>query len=152
MKYVPFLFFAYFSTSAIALTSLHVSGEATVLDFNWKSAGEIPADIIQSQSFKRWKRNFAADARGWAEFDLDGSDQTRDVIIDDWDFPSGGRAFLLLSKKLGGTWRELAAFRGAPIFSERDSAGFPELQVYWRSGDIGVTRLRFKRGRYHRVD
>ena len=148
MKYASFLFLAYFSTSAIALTSLHVSGEATVLDFNWKSAGEIPADVVQSKPFKRWKKNFVADARGWAEFDLDGSDRTREVIIDERDFPSGGRAFLLLRKKSGGPWRELAAFRGAPIFSDRDTAGFPELQVYWRSGDIGITRLRLKNGRY----
>lgn len=74
------------------------------------------------------------------------------MIIDEWDFPSGGRAFLLLSKKSGGPWRELAAFRGAPIFSDRDTAGFPELQVYWRSGDIGITRLRLKNGRYYRID
>lgn len=152
MKYKLFLVFVCFSASSIALTSAHVTGEATVLDFDWKPVTEMPADIVRSESFTRWKKNFAAEPRGWAEFDLDGSDRTREVIIDEWGFPSGGRAFLLLSKKSGGSWRELAAFRGAPIFSDRDTSGFPELQVYWRSDDIGITRLRIRNGRYSRVD
>lgn len=138
--------------SAIALTSKSVSGEATVHDFEWRTSAEMPVDIAYSKSINRWKKNFSAEPRGWAEFDLDGSDQTREVIIDEWDFPSGGRAFLLLRKKPGGPWRELAAFRGAPIFSYRDTTGFPELQVYWRSGDIGMTRLRLRNGRYYRID
>lgn len=87
-----------FSTSSVALTSKHFSGEATVLDFDWKPVEEIPVDIIQSRSLKNRKKSFAADPRGWAEFDLDGSDRTCDVIIDEWNFPSGGRAFLLLRK------------------------------------------------------
>ena len=154
MKYwlTSFLTYICFSTSAIALTTKYASGEATVLDFDWKPIAEISVDIAQSKPFMRWKENFAAEPRGWAEFDLDGSDRTREVIIDERDFPSGGRAFLLLSKKSGGPWRELAAFRGAPIFSDRDTSGFPELQVYWRSGDIGITRLRIRNGRYFRVD
>ena len=137
--------------TATELTSKSVLGEATAQDFKWRPATEMPADIAYSKTLNRWKKNFSAEPRGWAEFDLDGSDRTREVIIDEWDFPSGGRAFLLLSKKSGGPWRELAAFRGAPIFSERDTAGFPELQVYWRSGDIGMTRLRLKNGRYYRI-
>ena len=154
MKYwlTSFLTYICFSTSSIALTTKYSSGEATVLDFYWRPVTEIPVDIARSKPFTRWKKNFAAEPRGWAEFDLDGSDRTREVIIDEWDFPSGGRAFLLLRKRLGGTWQELAAFRGAPIFSDRDTSGFPELQVYSRSGDIGITRLRLKNGRYYRID
>lgn len=152
MKKVVLICLLIWAQSVFALAARAAIGEATVLDFEWKPAAEISADIALSKPFTRWKKDFAAEPRGWAEFDLDGSDRTREVIIDEWDFPSGGRAFLLLSKKSGGPWRELAAFRGAPIFSDRDATGFPELQVYWRLGDIGVTRLRMKNGRYNRID
>jgi hypothetical protein len=154
MRYVLtfLLVFVCFSTSALALTTKYASGEATVLDFDWKPIAEISLDIAQSKPLTRWKKKFSSELRGWAEFDLDGSDRTREVIIDEWDFPSGGRAFLLMRKRLGGNWEELASFRGAPIFSERDTVGYPELQVYWRSGDIVVTRMRMKNGRYYRID
>lgn len=154
MRYVLtfLLVFVCFSTSALALTTKYASGEATVLDFDWKPIAEISLDIAQSKPLTRWKKKFSSESRGWAEFDLDGSDRTREVIIDEWDFPSGGRAFLLMRKRLGGNWEELASFRGAPIFSERDTVGYPELQVYWRSGDIVVTRMRMKNGRYYRID
>lgn len=142
---------AFAGCSTFALTSKHVSGEATVLDFDWRPASELPGEIQNSRILSRWKRNFSADVRGWAEFDLDGDSRTKDVIIDDFDFPSGGRAFLLLSKRWG-VWHELASFRGAPVFSERDEGNFPELQVYWRSGDIRVIRLKMKNDRYVRID
>lgn len=142
---------AFAGCTTLALTSKHASGEATVLDFDWKPASELPGEIQKSRILSRWKKNFAANVREWAEFDLDGNSRTRDVIIDEFDFPSGGRAFLLLSKRRG-VWHELAAFRGAPIFSERDGGKHPELQIYWRVGDIILTRLKLKENKYKYFD
>jgi len=126
------------------------SAEIIVSDLRWKSAADMPRDLLNASVLKRWMAEFAAVPSQFAEIDIDGNEKTREVLIADGDFPGSGRAFLLVSQSSKSIWVELVGFRGAPIFTATNRLGQSmDLQVYSRrAGDMWISHFRRNRGRY----
>jgi hypothetical protein len=125
-----------------------------VSDLKWKSAAAMPRNLLNAPVLKRWMAEFAAVPSQFAEIDIDGNEKTREFLIADGDFPSSGRAFLLVSQSSKSTWVELVGFRGAPIFTAINRMGQSmNLQVYSRrAGDMWVSHFRRNTGRYIHID
>jgi hypothetical protein len=121
-----------------------LSGEITVLDLEWFPASDLPRSAKTGSAIASWSREFAATPAKFSFLDLNG-DGKLEILVADSDFPSSGRAFILLSMMRNGKWMKIAEFRGAPIFSRQNDAGaFSDLLIYSRSaGTMYQVHLKF---------
>ncbi len=123
--------------------------EVTVEDLEWIKPEFLPREIETSSVLKDWIRTlYGEPIRAFAEINTDGDKSTREILIASSYGGSGGRNFLLISKRSGQPWREGATIFGAPVFVgvNRDSYA---LQVYYRRhGEMFVRYHDFNNYRY----
>ena len=154
MHYLFLLFLLFISNCVWAQTltwgERRSSTEIIVSDLKWTSSALMPKNLRSDPVVKRWMSRFAAEPDQFAEIDIDNNERTREILIADGDFPSGGRAFLLLSQTSSSNWVELLGFRGAPIFTGLNRPGKSmDLQVYSRdAGDMWVSYFKRKTDKY----
>ena len=126
------------------------SREITVSDLLWSDANQLPINLRKSKAVREWMKNLGDSRINWiAPIDIDDSSQTTEFLIASSYGGSGGRNFLLVGSEKKGPWRELAAFLGAPVFVREKPKNPPNLQVYYRNGDMWVLNYVYSHGKYN---
>ena len=126
-----------------------VRREVTVENIDWIKPDFLPRDIEKSSVLKDWIRTlYGEPIRAFAEINTDCDKSTREILIASSYGGSGGRNFLLISKRSGQPWREGATIFGAPVFVGVNRESYA-LQVYYRRhGEMFVRYHDFNNYRY----
>ena len=126
------------------------STEITVSDLHWQIPDQLPQDIRKSNDNLKWLKGVGNQQPAWfANIDVDGNENTHEILIASSLSGAGGRNFLLIAQNKTGEWRQLATIFGAPIFMKSKSSGYADLQTYHRNGlEMWLQLFKYSNGRY----
>lgn len=122
--------------------------EVTTSMLGWSQNELGERNVHISNALKKWKKEFSEEKNYFAEIDIDG-DKANEMIIAGGDFPTRGRAYLLL-KKQSGKWVSIAYWRGGFIF-HKESIGVKiyDLHTFEKiNGEMYYSKNKFKNGKY----
>ena len=123
--------------------------EITPMMLTWKNLSDGKLGIQKLNAYKSWSKDFAANDPyvRYAEVDLN-ADGVKEVIVADSDFPTRGRAFLILQKQ-SGKLVPITFFRGGFILTRNDMKKYFKLHIFEK--DYGVMtfyELQYKQAKY----
>ena len=123
-------FFALFSHNSLGqIKERTFNNELIPSNLKWQPVTPRSFEPINSKVFKNWANFWEPDREHvFSKLDLTG-DGHPEYIITNNDFPSGGRAYLILEKK-GAKWESIADYQGGTIFAASNVKKGYSLHVY----------------------
>lgn len=116
-------------------------------NLKWEVVGNSNFEPIRSRDFKKWASFWESDrVHAFSKIDLTG-DNSPEIVVTNNDFPSGGRAFLILEKK-GNLWVSIAEYQGGTIFAAADIKKGYAINVYGKVGDFYFMELRYNGNKF----